>query len=115
MRKLTRDEVTFELSVDFDHLRVRGNAMASGDDEFDREVEDEILARLERGDVWAWAAVTVCARWRSYSAYDSIGAVSCADEEDFRSSGIYDDMCGTALGLLNERLEQVARELEALR
>lgn len=42
---------------------VRGNAMASDDDAFDREVEDRILAALNGGDWRAWFDVVVVARF----------------------------------------------------
>lgn len=40
---------------------VRGNASASGDDAFDKRVEDEIIARLEAGDMSAWFCAKVTA------------------------------------------------------
>ena len=36
---------------------VVGNAMASGDDDFDKECEDKILADLDGGNEWAWCTV----------------------------------------------------------
>lgn len=53
--------VTYALSIEEELTQVRGNAMASGDDKLDREVEDAILARLESGDQWAWCGVIVTA------------------------------------------------------
>jgi hypothetical protein len=74
-------------------VRVRGNAMASGDDEFDRQIEDEIVSRLESGDIWAWftAKVTVrdsCGR----EASDYLGCCCYEDARDFKRGGYYLDM-----------------------
>ena len=59
LRPLSKEEVSISLNAEPEPVPVRGNAMASGDDQLDQEVEDRILARLDAGDVWAWAAVTV--------------------------------------------------------
>lgn len=102
-RALTRDEVTFKLTIEEDDIPVRGNAMASGDDEADREDEDAIIARLDRGDLWAWCCVVVTATWGRWAGTDTLGACSYDGETDFRvSSGHYEDMCHEALARLNE-------------
>lgn len=45
---LQADEVIFRLVIEPEMEPVRGNAMASGDEALDREVENEILEREER-------------------------------------------------------------------
>ena len=74
-------------------VRVRGNAQASGDDALDREVEDEILARLESGDIWAWFTAKVTVR-DSYGreASDYLGCCCYEDARDFKRGGYYLDM-----------------------
>jgi hypothetical protein len=85
--------ITYELFVDYDELQVRGNAMASDDDDEDKAVEDEIIERLESGDVWAWAAVTCRASYKGLIGQDHLGACSYKDTEDFIAPGGYwDDM-----------------------
>lgn len=59
LRQLTEGDVKIELIVQGDRQCVRGNALVSGDAALDKAVEDEILERLRRGDVWAWAEVEV--------------------------------------------------------
>ena len=49
--------VSYSIEAEFDHIPVRGNIMCSGDDDFDRSIEDAVIDRLDGGDVWAWAAV----------------------------------------------------------
>jgi len=74
-------------------VRVRGNAMASGDDEFDRQIEDEIISRLESGDIWAWFTAKVTVR-DSYEreASDYLGCCCYEDARDFKRGGYYLDM-----------------------
>lgn len=93
--------VAYEIEITEEHIPVRGNAMASGDDAADRELEDEILARLDRGDLWAWCSVRVkaiapdgsigCSSW--------LGGCSYKDEADFRNDGgegYFTDLCNEA-------------------
>lgn len=58
-----RLDVFFEACPEED-LPVRGNLSYSGDATEDRKAEDEVLARLDRGDIAAWfyARITVEAR-----------------------------------------------------
>jgi hypothetical protein len=73
-----------------DDLPVRGNCIATEDKEFDKTVEDEILERLDNGDVWAWADVEVQATLpdgRTGSAY--LGGCCYEDEADFCEHGGY--------------------------
>jgi len=92
------EEVEFDLEIMEDDVPVRGNAIVSGDDDLDKEVEDEILERLETGDLWAWCTVKVTAEWeaedgRIFSGEDYLGGCSYRDEEDFTEpGGYYDDM-----------------------
>ncbi len=60
--------ITFEIVVHAEDIPVRGNAMSSGDNELDREVEDAILARLAQGEEWAWCTVEVIAHWGEHAA-----------------------------------------------
>ncbi len=118
LRTLNRDEVKVYIRAEPDDLPVRGNAMASGNDAFDREAEESIISRLEDGDVWAWAAVTVTVAWGVFAASDHLGACSYADEADFRQPGGYfDDMIDAALEQINsvvlEAYTKIDRELAA--
>lgn len=108
-------KVTYEIEAEFDDIPVRGNAMASGDDAFDKEVEDKILRDIEDGDVWAWAAVTVTATYDGIpgvAGSDHLGAVSEDNEERFKEpGGYYDDMKNIARDelykLLRERYDNL--------
>jgi len=108
--------VTFTVHAEEDYIPVRGNAMASDDPEFDKKVEDEIIARLEAGDVWAWASVTVRAKWNGFVGEDHLGGCCYWDEEDFKKSGgYYEDMKAEALTALNRELRSLDAVLSQLR
>lgn len=78
-------EVDFEIEVHQDDTPVRGNALASGDEDEDRACEDEILRRLDQGDVWAWACVRVIATCEGFRGESSwLGGCSYRSERDFR-------------------------------
>jgi len=93
------------IEVEQDELDVRGNALVSGDDATDRECEDEIIARLNRGDVWAWAHVRVVVTDGEYEGSDSLGTCSYEDERDFRKCGYYSDMVQNALDEFKRQVE----------
>ena len=100
----------YTIHVSQDDTPVRGNALASGDDANDRECEDEILARLNDGDVWAWACVEVRAHRGDFHASSYLGACSYANEADFRADDYFGSMCMEALELLDEKLREATRD-----
>lgn len=65
-------------------VEVYGNAIASGDDEVDREVERLIFERLDRGDIYAWFCAKVTATWRGFEGTAYLGACSYENAEDFK-------------------------------
>lgn len=83
------EDVTFTLEVEQDDQPVRGNAMVSGEDELDKKYEDEILERLNSGDVWAWASVCVTAHWKGINGVDCLSGCCYKNEEDFKKEGMY--------------------------
>lgn len=110
-------DVDVTIKAEVDHIPVRGNATVSGDDDYDRQVEDAILERLEWGDVWAWASVTVTVtpkvlcKGLEGSAY--LGCCSYEDEKDFvKNSGYYEDMVQEALEFLNREAEHLWEVLQ---
>ena len=114
LRKLKENEVDFELIVHNEDIDVRGNAIASDDDEFDKQIEDEIIDRLNRGDIWAWCCVEVKATFGRFSSSDYLGCCCYEDEDDFISGGYYEDMKSQALDELNNELQATYHELKAL-
>lgn len=97
-------------------LPVRGNAMASGDAVFDKAVEDEILDRLERGDIWAWftghVVVTTSVDGVAFTGHDYIGGCSYADRDDFlrdNRDGYLRDLRDRALADLTANVKRVIK------
>ncbi len=115
VRLLTAADVEFRLVVEREHVPVEGNVLASGDEAEDRAYEESILGRLRKGDTWAWAAVTVEARWRDYVGRDHLGCCTYADEGEFRApDGYYPQMCEEALAELNRVVQDAAADLAEL-
>lgn len=91
---------------------VRGNAMASDDPALDKEVEDDILAQLDRGNEWAWCVVKVTASveidGERFTGCAHLGGVSCANEHDFTvgNADYFADMKADALDGLMVTLEK---------
>ncbi len=90
--KFDDPRITYTITVTEDHAAVRGNAMASGDDAADKAQEDEIIRRLNSGDVWAWATVKVTATYEEFSGEAHLGCCSYASEADFKADAYYRDM-----------------------
>ena len=111
-RKLNRDEIQIRIAVLPEEIPVKGNAICSGDEDFDHQVETEILKRLEQDDVWAWATVRVTAEWEGLKEAEYLGCCCYADEEEFRQEGGYfDEMVDEALANLNKRLHMLYEKL----
>ena len=87
VHKVEENGITYRLYIEQDELPVRGNALASGDDAEDKPCEDEIIERLENGDVWAWANVNVEAsvyiEGQHFQGDDWLGGCSYANTADF--------------------------------
>lgn len=80
---------------------IRGNAMASGDAEYDTQVEDAIIERINAGNEWAWCCVRVTAQTTidgHYFAGDShLGCCNYHNEDAFKVGGYFEDMKEQAL------------------
>lgn len=103
-----RGPLTVRIFTTIDDTPIRGNALASGDDTIDRQCEDEIIARLNSCDVWAWALVAVEVEITGFYGSDYLGACSFHDVRDFIASGYFDDMVDRATDDLKTRLETLA-------
>jgi len=88
--------VDYELEVLAEEISIFGNAMASGDDVFDRETEKRITDALNRGNEWAWCCIHVTASAGGLVGHDYLGACSYRDEKEFRGGGYYADMIAVA-------------------
>src|SRR5690606_25924516 len=87
-----QDRVTYSIEIGKELTPVRGNLYESGDADALRRAENEVLERLEAGDLWAWCTVRVVARLGDLEGSDFLGCCSYKDEADFMASGYFEDM-----------------------
>ena len=112
-RKFQPTEIKFTLRCEPEHMPVRGNAMASGDEDVDRETEDKIIADLEGGNQWAWCSVTVSASWAGFTGTDHLGGCSYPSAESFQQRGdYYEDMIAEALRDLLNQISEAGWDLD---
>ncbi len=106
---------TIEYNVELlpEDSAIRGNAMASDDADYDKEVEDELIKRLESGDEFAWCLVKVTATIEGISleGTDYLGCVSVKNSEELESLYIK-DMQDNAKDDLLEQIKAV-KDLES--
>ena len=107
LRTRIEREATIEILVEPESIPVEGNAIASGDDDYDRRTEERIQERLDSGDVWAWASVTVKGTWRGLTAKDHLGCCNYRNEKDFRRDVYYDDMRDAVISDLVEQAQEL--------
>ena len=109
-------KVTYELTVEHEDAPVRGNAMASGDDAYDKQIEDDIIERLDRDDRWAWCCVKVTAGvtvgGHTFTGCDYLGCVCEDSEESFKENGYYEDMKSEARAHLREEMGHAVKRGE---
>lgn len=116
MRELTRDDVMILVHcLPEEDMPLRGNVMASGDNDLDRECEDDIQRQLDEGNEWAWCCIRVMVTWADWEAEEYLGGCSYANEAAFRADVYFADMVDTALGRLNETIQDADRKLGVLR
>lgn len=99
--------VTYRIMVGPEDVPVRGNAMASGDDEADRKVEDDLIRRLDSGDMWAWFSARVEAEAFGFKGADTLGCCSYNDQADFlamEEQGYLRDMSQAARSALDDAM-----------
>jgi hypothetical protein len=113
MRKLTAAEVTFEVTIEADEncseREIRGS-FATDEPDLDRQTADEIIRRLNNGEVEAWCGVVVKAAWefdgQRYEGVDSLWHCSLDDSYTAEVVAEHHDMREQALDDLNRALEQ---------
>jgi len=117
-RKLTLEDVKQVMTAEHEDCPITGQ-FDLGEPERDRELEREISARLDGGDVWAWFCAKVEVRWEGFTGTSYLGCCSYASEEDFRQnfrqSGYYEGMVREALDDLNCQIHDVWSQIAPLR
>ena len=110
-------KVSYSVRIFPEDTEVRGNYVASGDDDYDRGCENEILAELANGNDWAWCTVKVTAQYEGINCIegnDFLGCCSYRDEADFLACDYYKDMCACARYYLYEQLEGILARFNCL-
>lgn len=98
-----------------ENIGVRGNISQSGDAAFDKAVEDAIIDRLERGDLWAWfcahVAVTTSVEGVPFTGHAYLGACSYDDRDDFMEAAADNltDLRDEALADLRNTLKRAVK------
>jgi hypothetical protein len=106
-RPLTEAEVTFTFEQESEDIPVRGNAICSDDEEFDKKAEDEIIERLDRN---AWFCAKVTAEWKGWKESAYLGGCSYGPSDNPEAE-LLADLKGEALSNLNGTLESEAMTL----
>jgi hypothetical protein len=103
--------VRYTLEISPEDMPILGNASVGDNAEENEAYANEIIARLERGDDWAWCIVTVTAEYAGFKGTASMGGCSYHDEAEFTApGGYYDDMRQEALADLRETLAYAERQ-----
>lgn len=113
MKPITKDSrgITISVTAEPEHIPVRGNVTASDEPELDKQLEDEIIDRLDRGDTWAWCSVRVEVTYRGVLSADTyLGCCSYDSEKAFRDDGYFDDMVSECIDSLNSKLAVLTAE-----
>lgn len=77
--------------------------------DFEEGTRNQIEEKIDAGDTWAWAEVTVVAKYKGQYGYDSMGGCSYKDEQAFiDNSGYWTQMKAAAYADLIEVLKELA-------
>jgi len=103
LRDIIKEEATIKVECLPEEMSLRGNCMASGDAEFDKQCEDKIIQDYENGNDWAWCIAKVTTNWEGLEATEYLGGCSYKSEQDFINDGYYTDMINSCLEELTKR------------
>lgn len=112
LRPLLAEEVVFEVRVEPEDTPVRGNYMATDDDEADRAAEDAVIAAIDAGEERAWCCVTVVAHWRDWRGQSSLGCVAFTPFQTPQKEAEDLEELVTGHGMRKEALEYLNQELQ---
>lgn len=116
LRKLTATDVTFSVRIEAEDQPVRG-AFQSGDPDYAEQataMENDIIERLDRGEVEAWCGVIVTATWEGHEGEDAIWG--CSLDDSYTTDVVVSEhgMRDEALDRLNEAVAKHAVALSRL-
>ncbi len=88
-------QMQIEIILHDEHIPIEGNAIDSGDADFDNKVNANIIERLNMGQLWAWCTVEVKVTIEGFTANNYLGCCSYDNEQEFKAGGYYDNMVET--------------------
>ncbi len=100
MRRFEPQEVEVSIEVTYEDISIEGNVMASGDGKADHQAEIEVRTDLESGNIFAWCIAVIKASWAGFERQDTLGGISCHNEDGFRSLVMDHEMIEQAVGYL---------------
>ena len=105
--KIEQNGFEWEIVALEEDLPVRWNLIDSGEDWYDRKLENEVIDRLDRGDIWAWCTVKVTVSGYGLIGTDYLGACCYLSGKDFiDNSGYFEDMLSIAIDDLQAQVDQ---------
>lgn len=111
LRELTLAEVEINFTALREDVPIHGNAIDSGDRNFDVSVEAEISARLGNGDISAWFTAKVTASWNDFEGVDYLGCCSYDSLTSFLNEDVPEGVGSYYTDMKNEALEDLNRAL----
>jgi hypothetical protein len=109
----TYEDVEFTIECQSEYSPIKGNAIASGDDEYDRQVEEQIAKDFDNGNEWAWCTVKTTASWRGFKGVDYLGCCSYESKQAFMSDGYYETAKSQAFDDLIKNIKENADKEES--
>ena len=94
---------SISITADYEDDQVIGNACPD-----DPSVEQEIIERVNSGDVWAWCCVQVTASFKGVDCDTYLGHCTYSGQDDFTdNSGYYDDMLEEVISDLYDKIKEI--------
>lgn len=101
---------TVNVSIEPEHDTSPDENFASGDDDVDRAMVEEIDKQLNRGNQWAWCQVEIVVTHDEFGLTETryLGACSYASEDEFVQGGDYfDDMAQECVDKIEELIAKI--------
>jgi hypothetical protein len=76
------EKIKVRWDVEEEDIPVKGNVMASGNDEDDHRAEQEVLSQLRSGNIYAWCVMIVTATYKGFTGKAALGGCSYKSKED---------------------------------
>lgn len=99
-----KKDCTFEFEALPEDMSPRGH-FASGNDEDDKAMEDQIINEYNSGNPYAWFVAKVTCKLGDFEGVDYLGGCSYKSEADFKNDGYYEDMKEEAFQDLLRKLQ----------